>query len=170
MADNRNNNNRNRNRNRNRNQGGSTGGQRRPPNKRFSKKPLSGGRIIQKYDNLQDQHLQARKKYFEMYHRIDDRGLEKLKRIFDETLDNLRRFEEKLEDWQKETLAKKIDAYKLDTIYSEGHETGLLGDNVPDGPFKNPHVTDAQINRDNYANDREETMGTIEDYEKYKDL
>ncbi len=137
--------------------------------KRFSKKPLSGGKIIQKYDNLLEQHLQARRKYFEMFHRASDGNLRKLKKIFDESLENLRRFEEKLEDWQRETLEKKINAYKLDTIFSEAHNTGLQGEAPPNGPFKNPHITQEQLEREDFSRDTQESVGTMDDYLKYKD-
>jgi hypothetical protein len=148
------------------------GNRRRHHNKRkgggrFQKKPLSGDRIITKYDNLLDQHLQARRKYYEMFHRSTGQALRKLKKNFDDSLINLRQFEEKLDEKQLETLKTKIEGYKLDTDYSDAH--GSETDPIPEGPFENPHLNQKQLDREDFSGDNEDSVGTMDDYQRYKD-
>ena len=85
----------------------------RPNNNRRSNrsKPMTPARVILKYDNLLEQHLVARRKYFEMHGRSEGRQKEKLEKNFYKTLDDLRFFEMGLKDWQKEALEKKTEAY-----------------------------------------------------------
>ena len=65
--------NRNRKNNRNNNQqnasGGGGGNRKRNFNRNRRPKSLTPSRIIQKYDNLMDQYLVARKKFFEIFGR-----------------------------------------------------------------------------------------------------
>jgi GTPase involved in cell partitioning and DNA repair len=125
-------------------------------------------RVMQKYDNLLEQHVIARRKYFEMYGRASGKQLSKLEKNFYDTLSDLRNYESKLEDWQKEVLQNKVDMYPQDTLITEKYqETSERVDFV--GDFEDPHLLETQRSS-NYAQDTEETEGSIEDYLKYKGL
>lgn len=142
----------------------------RGQNKNRRPKSLTPARILQKYDNLLDQHIVARRKYYEMHGRLKGRQLEKIENNFKKTLDSLRRFEEGLKDWQLEVLKDKIDRYPADRQYSRSREIEPKGEDVPfSGEFEDPHLLPTQIEAD-YSNDTEETVGTIEDYQQYKSL
>ena len=135
-------------------------------NKRRSSKPMTAGRLILKHDNLLEQYLLARKKYYELYARADRNQLNKLEFNYHNTLKQLREFEAGLQDWQKEVISKKIDGYAKDdlisTTYGEKPEViSFVGD------FPDPHLLSTQIT--DFSQDKEESVGTQEDYNRYKE-
>ena len=86
-------------------------------------------------------------------------------------IEQLRKFEENLKDWQKVYLQKKTERYRLDLTYSSNHELDpeaavlISADQIDD-----PHFTDSQKEAyEVYKEDTEESVGSIEDYQKYKD-
>ena len=154
------NSNTNNNNNRKKNQGGKN---RRP-------KSLSPLRILQKYDNLLEQHIIARKKYFEIYGRSAGKQLEKVEANFEKTLRDLRNFETGLKDWQREVLVKKIDMYPQDNHYSEMNEIEPIAEKVNfSGEFEDPHLLATQKS-ENWQEDTEESSGSMEDYYAYKGI
>lgn len=149
-------------------QGSGSKGQGRSQNKNRRPKSLTPARITQKYDNLLEQHIVARRKYFEMHGRAQGRQLEKIENNYQKTLDSLRRFESGLKDWQIEVLKDKIDAYPADRQYSVSRELEPKGEDVPfSGEFDDPHLLPTQIEAD-FSGDTEESIGTMEDYKAYK--
>jgi hypothetical protein len=151
--------------------GGSSSG-RRPRRRRGggSSKPLTGPQVIQKYLNLLDQHIANRRKYFEQYDRDDGRHRKRLERNFFASVELLRRFEEKLQDWQREHLKLHVDGYRPDTTYTGNRSISTVADPVPfEGDFADPHFTETQKEAFvAYAEDKEESLGTIDDYLQYK--
>lgn len=157
-----NNNNKNNNNNRNRNKNSQ--------NKNRRPKSLTPARIIQKYDNLLEQHITARRKYFELHARVKGKQLDKIEQNFQKTLHDLRNFEAGLKDWQKEVLTQKVDQYAPDRQYSSTHDLEPVGDNVSFvGEFEDPHLLPTQTETD-WSNDTEETSGSIDDYYAYKGI
>lgn len=136
-------------------------------NNNNNKKPLKDDEIILKYDNLMEQHLNARKKYFENYHRKDKRRVEKLERNFHKTALDVRAFERRLKPHQFEILEKKIDGYSPDLDYSQSSGELVVTD-LPVAPFGDPHENQTQQARPSYKDDTEESVGTMDDYEKYR--
>lgn len=137
-------------------------------NKNRRPKALSPTKITQKYDNLMEQYLIARKKYFEFYARLQGKQLDKIKNNYETALTNLRNFGEKLNDWQKDVLDQKVDAFPEDRQYTQSHEIEPVGDSVSFvGEFEDPHLLPTQ-KAENWASDTEESTGTIEDYAAYK--
>jgi hypothetical protein len=139
--------------------------------RRPSNRTLNSNQVLLKYDNLLEQHLKSRKRYFEYYNRVDDHQRRKLELQFFSTIEHLRRFEASLEDWQKDYLKKKTERYRLDLTYSQNHELPAVAEPVStDGEFPDPHFTSAMTKAwAEYAQDTEESVGSIEDYQKYKD-
>ena len=90
-------------------------------NKSRRPKSLTPARILQKYDNLLEQHIVARRKFYEMHGRAQGRQLEKIENNFRSTLEAIRRFETNLKDWQIEVLKEKIDRYPADRQFSSTH-------------------------------------------------
>lgn len=144
--------------------GGSGGG----GNKNRRPKTLSPIRVNQKYDNLLEQHLIARKKFFELSGRANDKQLEKAEQNFFHTLQQIRQFEEKLTEWQKEALSEKVDFYPKDTLISSTYNEEVI-EVSHEGEFEDPHFLPVQSQAD-YSHDTEETVGTIEDYKMYKGI
>ena len=140
--------------------------------------------VVHRYEKLMETHLDARRKYFEFYYRSDDRERNRLEDNFNRTLRDWRQFEEHLPEQQRILLEKKYDSLELDMDYSEINQLDSdekaedaefegVEENtdipVSEGPYPNPHLTEAQ-KQVNYKNDRDESIGTIEDYKKYKGL
>jgi len=136
---------------------------------------LTSNQILVKYDNLLEQHLITRRKYFEYFNRVDYRQLKKLEYNFYDSVEHLRRFEFSLEPWQREVLEKrKTERYKLDLTYSNNRgwnpEEIAKADFAPD-ENEDPHFKDTQREASQeYRDDTEESSGTFDDYLKLKGL
>nr|BDT28239.1 hypothetical protein BHI3_17050 [Bacteriovorax sp. HI3] len=127
-------------------------------------------RIYEKYLNLLDQHIIARRKYHDLFYRADPAQKAKLERNFYNTLNDIRDFESKLAPDVKVLFEKRNNGYQNDRIYTTNHELPIEGDVVPeDLPPAEPHLLQSQINCD-YSDDTEESVGTAEDYLRYKNL
>ncbi len=126
-----------------------------------------------KYDNLLEQHLITRRKYFEYFNRVDDRQLRRLEKNFYDSVEHLRRFEANLEPWQREALEKrKTERYSIDATYSLNRGLDPLAPQpieVTPEEIEDPHFKDSQKEAFvEYKEDVEESMGSYEDYLKYK--
>lgn len=142
---------------------------RRNSSKNRRPKSLSPSRVLQKYDNLLEQHLIARKKYFEMHARVGGKQLEKIKSNLERTLEELRKFERSSKDWQQELLNQKINPYPEDNQFSSEHELPEV-EYVPfDGDYDDPHLLVTQKSQD-WSEDTQESEGTMEDYYNYKGI
>ncbi len=140
-------------------------------NKKFqNKKPLSPEeKFLRKYEFMIRTHDEARKSFFEQFHRVDDYKRRKLELAFWKAGDELREFESKLTEQEKDLIAKsKYKPYKLDSVYSENHNADA--ESPPEGPFDDPMMLESQIRRDKFLDDAEESKGSIDDYKKYKGL
>ena len=142
-------------------------------NRRGSGRVLTTNQVLQKYDNLLEQHLITRRKYYEYFNRVDERQLYKLEKNFFDSIEHLRRFEANLEPWQREALEKrKTERYKLDLTYSNNR--GWIPEEVAKQEFapdenEDPHFKESQKEAfEEYKEDTEESMGTFEDYLKLK--
>ncbi len=134
---------------------------------------LTSNQVLVKYDNLLEQHLITRKKYYEYFNRVDERQLYKLEKNFYDSIEHLRRFEESLEPWQREALEKrKTERYRLDLTYSNNR--GWNPEEIAKAEFQpdeneDPHFKDSQREAfEEYKEDTEESVGTYEDYLKIK--
>lgn len=141
----------------------------RPSNKNRRPKTLTPARVLQKYDNLLEQHLIARKKYSEVHGRLAGKQLAKVVANLEKSRKNLYNYESTLNlDWQKEVIAKRVNLYPEDRQFSTTHELEPVGDEVSfEGDFEDPHLLPAQIDN-SWSDDTEESSGSMEDYEKYK--
>lgn len=178
-------NNRNRNNNRKRNNNQRNNKQRnnnqRPKDsgnskrKRFSKnrrpKKLTPTRVLIKYQNLMDQYLTARKKFFDIHGVKNPQQVAKAERNYKQSLNELREFEHKLEeDWQKEILQQNLDHYPEDRQYSSEHNLAPVGDEVSFvGEFEDPHLL-ADQKTGAWNEDTEESSGSMDDYYAYKGI
>lgn len=125
-------------------------------------------RIYEKYLNLLDQHIIARRKYHDLFYRADPAQKNKLERNFYNTLNDIRDFEDKLAPDVRTLFEKRNNGLAPDRIYTSNHELPIEGDEVPkDLAPAEPHLLQSQISAD-YAEDKEESIGTAEDYLKYK--
>jgi hypothetical protein len=136
---------------------------------------LTSNQVLVKYDNLLEQHLITRRKYYEYFNRVDDRQLRRLEKNFFASIEHLRRFEASLEPWQREALEKrKTERYKLDLTYSLNRNldpSQLPQVEISAEEIEDPHFTDSQKEAfDAYKEDTEESEGSYEDYLKLKGL
>ncbi len=140
-------------------------------NRKGPKLPLED-QITLKYNNLLEQHLLARRKYFSLYHRADPKQKAKLERIYYNTIGKLREFERSLTGDKQEIFQKHFNSLKEDHKYSFNHEISPEAEHVShQGEFEDPHFLEIQKEaRTEFSNDEEESMGSIEDYKQYKGL
>ena len=144
------------------------------PRTQHNNQPSGGGgpfnieRIYEKYLNLLDQHIIARRKYHDLFYRADPAQKNKLERNFYNTLNDIREFESKLAPDVAALFEKRNNGYSPDRTYTSNHELPIEGEAVPAdiGPAE-PHLLQSQIAAD-YSGDVEESVGTAEDYLKYK--
>ncbi len=111
-----------------------------------------------------------RRKFFENYDRDDGRHRNRLERNFFASIEQLRKFEERLDENQKAALKAHVERYRLDLTYSKNHELPSEAELVSfEGDFQDPHFTSAQAAAfPLYQDDREESSGTMDDYLAYK--
>lgn len=127
-------------------------------------------RVYEKYLNLLDQHLIARRKYHDMFYRAEPSQKAKLERNFYNTLNDVREFENRLSPEARELFEKRNNGLRPDTIYTTNHQITdeekivVSADQVED-----PHFLQSQQAAD-YSGDTEESVGTVDDYLKYKNL
>lgn len=127
--------------------------------------------ITTKYLNLLDQHLQARKKYFDNFDRVSPKQLEKLEKNFVESQKAFLVFKERLNSEDRELFEKRYESLELDTTYSRNHELPQEATPVElsEEEIVDPHLLQSQI-ESAYAEDNEESVGSYEDYKAYKGL
>lgn len=104
---------------------------------------------------------------------MDERQLRRLEYNFYDSIEHLRRFEANLEPWQREALeARKTERYRIDATYSLNRGWDPLAPQpieVAPDEIEDPHFKDSQKEAfAEYKEDEEESMGTYEDYLKYK--
>ncbi len=126
------------------------------------------GKALQKYDNLLEQYITIRKKYFAVHGRPSKKQKTKTFNNYMRTLKDLRNFEVAQTGKYKEALDKKLDLYPLDDQYSKSHPDEKALEVSFSGDFLDQHYLETQ-QAAKYAGDTEESEGTMEDYEKYKE-
>lgn len=125
--------------------------------------------VIVKYLNLLDQHIVARRKYFDNFERVGEKQREKLERNFIETQKTFLAFKERLKDEDLKIFNEKFESLKPDLTYSTNHQlpTGEVEPEVTVDQIEDPHYLQTQIQA-NYAEDTEESVGSMDDYKAYK--
>jgi hypothetical protein len=127
-------------------------------------------RTYEKYFNLLDQHLIARKKFHDLYYRADNQQIVKLERNFYQTLKDLRDYEERLTPDSKIYLEKRINGLKVDITYSTNHQISEIvveQQITTASEVLDPHLLNSQMSA-NYIDDKEESVGSMDDYLRYK--
>lgn len=123
-----------------------------------------------KYLSLVEQHVEARRKYYDLFYRADPNQLRKLEREFTDSQAKVLAFEESLKPNDREELIKDYGGKPEDRVYTQNHELPPEQIDVPtQGDFEDPHVLESQ-KAANFKDDTEETVGTIEDYNKLKGI
>lgn len=123
-----------------------------------------------KYLNLVEKHVEARRKYYDLFHRADPNQLRKLEREFTDSQAQVLAFENTLKPVDRELLLKDYGGKPEDRDYTSNHELSPEQQVVPtEGDFEDPHELVSQRNSD-FKDDREESVGTIDDYKKLKGL
>jgi hypothetical protein len=127
-------------------------------------------RIERNYLNLLDKHLEARKKYFDLFHRADKNQLRKLSDAFHNSAVELTNYGDKLPPEFRERFEKRFNGLTPDLTYAINHELPPEAEPVSaEGHFEDPHRLRSQI-EGNFSDDTEESVGTIDDYLRVKGL
>jgi hypothetical protein len=125
-------------------------------------------RIYEKYLNLLDQHLIARRKYHDLFYRAEGAQKAKLEKNFFHSLNELNEFKDKLAPSARELFEKRNNGLSLDLTYTTNHELPAEAQAVSaEGDWEDPHYLQSQKNAD-YSSDTEESAGTMDDYLRYK--
>ncbi|MFZ8932334.1 MAG: hypothetical protein ACO20H_10055 [Bacteriovoracaceae bacterium] len=124
-------------------------------------------RIFKKYMNLLEQHIVARKKFYELFFRADPNQKVKLEKAFNNTIEQVRSFEDSLSQDEKKLLNSRINKYKEDIDYSQNHS--LEENKAQYDVIEDPHLLPSQKSTE-FKEDTEESIGSIEDYQAYKGL
>ena len=128
--------------------------------------------IAAKSFNLLEQHLNARKKYFENFNLVDKKTQDKLEHNFVESQKTFLAFKERLNDKDKKIYEEKFEGLKLDLTYSQNRDispTEHLEITVSKDDIEDPHYLESQKAGD-FSDDTEESIGTLDDYKAYKGL
>ncbi len=137
---------------------------RRRPNSQNKKKgpPKSAAeRYLTRLHELRDRHIEARKKYFELYFRADPQQKKKLERIFNTSLEEYR-------TWEAKTEHTILDG-KTDSTYSTNHDLDFEALPVDENRvIEDPHFLPSQDSSE-HKSDTEESTGALSDYQNYKD-
>lgn len=127
-------------------------------------------KVFRRYEYLQEQHCIARRKHFENYYKTEGSQRDRAEKNFYSTLEQLRDYVSTLSAEQKEAFEKKYNGYPTDTEYSRVHGLPEQAERVKFADkFEDPHLLKSQTEVD-FSSDTEESVGTIEDYNKYKGL
>lgn len=123
---------------------------------------------LHKYQNLLEQYLTSRRKYFELFERADPNQKAKLERNYFTNCQKLREFETSLSPEEKAEFNLRNHEASPDTIYSQNNNLPAQAEPVPlEGEFEDAHLLVSQKSS-NYSHDTEESVGTMEDYEAYR--
>lgn len=131
-------------------------------------KGLGAEALIKKFGELWEKSVQARKMYFEYFHRADKNRLEKLRLTLYRSLITLKKFENALAPSQKEELEKYQGEKPKDSFWGENNPEADDYGPPPSEP-EDPHITDNQKARESFIEDSEVSEGSIEDYQKYRE-
>lgn len=142
--------------------------------KKFNKKNISVKEVISYYmeENLKLQQL--RLTFFEAFHSPSSKKARKAKDHYFRSLRTLRNFEKKLRPWQKEELNKFVNFFPNDDQFSKSSDAENLElieeqEETKDNIIEFFHELESQ-KESSFESDTEESMGTIEDYQKYKGI
>ena len=116
--------------------------------------------IEKRYFHLLEQYVAARRKYFDFFHRVQGRKLDRLKNNFYRTLEELRRIEKEYEK----------DVPREDLTYSNNHQLdprSLAAEELEIQEIEDFYILQSQKEID-CKEDAEESVGTMEDYLSYK--
>lgn len=140
-------------------------------------KPRSGPKLVgfdliaANYNKVLADHLEARKKYFELYFRAQPQQRDKLERLFHESLDKVYNFESSVEEQYLAQFKEMVDGLAPDLVYSQRRELPPEGELeiTSEAEIEDPHYLESQKSAD-YADDTEESMGSLDDYKAYKGI
>lgn len=127
--------------------------------------------VTTKYLNLLDQHIQARRKYFENFDRVTGATLEKLEQNFIESQKLFLTFKDKLSEDDRKYFEARYESTKPDNIYSMNHNLSQDAYIVPEQQLviEDPHLLESQ-KKSSFTDDEEESVGSLEDYKAYKGI
>lgn len=137
---------------------------------KYASKLTSIQAIFTKYDNLLENYLKLRTKYFEYFYRDSSKQKTKVFDNYGKALVQLRNFTKQLSEYQLEKFQQR-GFFKYDHTYCENHsiDPELTSVEVAEEGF-DPHINSVQASRQSFQDDTEESTGTIEDYNSYKGL
>ncbi len=142
------------------------------PRKEFIDKPepLKAGNIFNAYFVVLKKYLRSRNKFFNAFREKVDRRSRGAQNDYQRNLNALRKFQRGLKNWQKEELNNHLNALPLDSEYSTNNPDAETVSERPEKvSFFSFHEKPSQVQRDSYKQDTDESTGSMEDYQSYKE-
>ncbi|MCY4645073.1 MAG: hypothetical protein OXB88_10685 [Bacteriovoracales bacterium] len=141
-------------------------GRGRPSHRRH--RPLSAHqKFLREYEYLIKNHDEARKNYFEKFDKNEPQRRRKLELRFFKAVEKLREFEDGITPEQKALIeSRKWVSYEEDSTYSTNHS--LSSPDPTPNRWEDSMMTKTQLERESFRDDRQESVGDLEDYKKYR--
>ena len=137
-------------------------------------------KFLKTYESLIKNHNDRRRIYFDNYHKGGHHRQRKLELAFFDAVENLRAFEDKITETQRKLVEKnKWILYGEDRTYSKNRSLTVAPEcqeeqkppspsSSPDETYEDPMTSPVQLKRKSFKDDREESLGTMEDYTNYR--
>jgi hypothetical protein len=134
---------------------------------------LPSDKLSNQYLELLERLLKARNDLFYSVYKANDQRRRKLENNYSNALQRLRDFEVKLPENKKLIFEKKYHSAPEDLVYSANHQGDLeeyCGSENFELPteFSDPHLREQQVQSE-FKDDSEESVGSMEDYQAYKE-
>ena len=134
------------------------------------KKLSQNDKIVKSYYVFIEKLQIARRKYYDDFHHKDPNRVKKLRRNFERTVEEFSIWESKLSPEEanlirSEKNSKDFDYSTQKKLPQEGHNE------ISDSDISDPHLISKQEQaKQQYQEDEEETVGTMDDYRSYKGI
>lgn len=140
-------------------------------NRSNRKRNIPTREVFSAYLEQLSRYLTARSQYFQAHRGVMNKKVRKAYDIYERALSSLRSFEGKLKPWQKEEFSKRKNSFPEDNEFSTKHPEAEQAQEVSSETDNQAIFYHELISQkeSNYSEDTEESSGTIEDYQKYKE-
>lgn len=141
----------------------------RSPNHHTPQRTLA--QMMKSWHDLHTVYMRARHLYYINFDFVEPKRVKQLEKEFFKSMENLRTFEAKMNDTEKNYFKNRIQEYKLDRDYSL--QLPVDNTNAPETEIKNsgenPHFPpNLQEIYSTYKKDTEISVGSMADYQQYK--
>lgn len=142
--------------------------QRRRRNNRRKSPKIKLDPIFREYEKLREAMVQARIKYFDLFHTTNERLKNKIENNYFVAIKKLREFEQDLSLEDRHKFEAMYPSKPDDLTYTLNHNLkDIKVNSLEDNQIEDPHLLETQ-KQAKFKEDEEESVGTMEDYLAYK--